>query len=1716
MSFTSNDDVNMLQASDKKNIGARGGNDRYILAPNQLSKGQTINIIDNQGVNTLHLTGGLTITNSLVSHTKLQLILSNGAVVKITGAHRFNFALGGDPLTANGSELNNFLQFTSRILGVESIPKKGTTQGRENILINEDGSANTTIPFNSYFDSAESSDLSTAILDNVSMNPNAANGLRDGVDGNILWSKKKVPSGKKSVDGLLISVNRTQNQQWSTSLVDDKTEISFSFAKNPPKYGPAYDSLMELKASFVPLNDSQQQLARDTLLGWSKVIPLSFAERDEPDSVGDIRWFASNAGQQIGTASALAPNDALSAAAGDIWIGPNYPEQYNNPTPGGYGYQTFLHELGHILGLIHPQDAVIPIDPERDQLRYTVMSYRDFAGDDLNGYDAKRFFPTTPMLDDIAALQYLYGANWNYKSESNTYTWAASTPIFETVWDGGGTGDTFNGANQIQAVIFNLNPGTWSSIGQQFWDGQALVRNGLTIAYGVDIENAIGSNFHDTLIGNPLPNRLEAGLGNDTLQGGGGRDEAVYQGFQAGFEWKIDNRKILIRDIDPSDGDEGNDTLINIETLVFRDVEVSPPISDEKGAILITDNLLIDKVLIPSSGNKSSNSSVLSPDGQWLVFYSESNNLLPGDNNGSGDIFLKNLNTGVVSSVNRNPDGTLGNGRSDNPIFSPDSQLLAFTSSSSNLVENDTNQANDLFILDLQSQKIQLVNSRSDGTPGNQGVSQFKEYAFSPDNRTVAFTSSATNLVSGETNTSSESQLFIKDLESGITKLVSMTPQGINANGPSFQPAYSSNGRWLVFGSFASDLVAGDDNGFPDIFLKNNFTGEIILASRGIDGISANASSWEPTFSPDGNWLVFESNATNLVEGMNRSDNNLYIKNLETGKLTLANTTSQGVLKEGYSDYPFFSPDGQWLAFSTDAPLVSQDDNETFDVYLKNLMTNEIRLMSQKALPTSRMGKSYSEGFSPNGEWLAVISEANLVPLDTNDKYDVFLINVATGRTIMANSTVDGLAGDQGTDVESTPWFSPDGQWLAFVSYDHNLLTQATQNDSDVYLKNIVTGEIKLANSSADGVRGNDSSNDIRGFTSDGQWLIFHSKASNLVAGDTNQQEDVYLKNMRTGQIMMANSNSIDLNYPIGSNGKVKNIQFSADGRWLGFESDASNLTTWDNNGQDDVFLFDMSSGQLVLPNTSKDGKPGNGGSSLSLFSANAHRLIFTSNSSNLTSENLIDSSPDNPSQIYVKDLLTGQMTLVATTPDGLPGNGRSEKPVLSNDGRWLVFQSTADNLKISGAGTGNEIYLKNLDSGQIGWVASASDLTGELSDVVGSPVFSPNSEWLAFTSYAPNLVANDDNTQSDVFIKRLSDNEIVLVSQNAQGKSGSGPSNQPLFSPDNKWLAFESAASDLIVGEHSNDWNNLFLRNLETGSTQLANNYVGTIPGAGWSNSATFSTSGQWLLFAANAPNPLTGEMGNERKLFFKNLNDGQTRLVNTSEDGSEGNGTMTHWPVFSPHDEWLAFWSNASNLVENDANKRLDLFLKNPLTGQNVLINAASDGSLGNDNLIMDPESSIELVRQGYLFISDQGPLNEQDQWLIFISKASNLVVNDDNGANPDVFVRNLQTGEVQLLFTAADGTQANKDNDNYDFACAPDARSVVFASSAYNIVPGDKNGVADVFIKDLFTGSVQRLVVGQGETFEDFEFSPTGEYISYIGGGHLYVTPNPYWLG
>jgi TolB protein len=395
--------------------------------------------------------------------------------------------------------------------------------------------------------------------------------------------------------------------------------------------------------------------------------------------------------------------------------------------------------------------------------------------------------------------------------------------------------------------------------------------------------------------------------------------------------------------------------------------------------------------------------------------------------------------------------GVEGNNASDRARMSIDSRYAVFGSQSSNLINGDSNGLNDVFRKDLVTGEVLRVSTSSTGEEqtGGAGASDVQT---SQDARYVVFSSSSTNLVSGDTNAAQD--VFVKDMLTGQLLAVSASESGVLGNSASSAPHVSADGRFVAFTSAATNLVANDNNGRSDIFLKDLSTGSITMVSTDSNGAISNNTSGAARITPDGRYVIFQSTGTNLVSGDTNGVEDIFIKDLETGITSRVSTTSAGAQATGGSSQAAdITPDGRYISFVSSATdLVTGDTNGIQDAFVKDLLTGEVRRVSTDSSNTQAVGGSTDQmKISADGRFVAMRSSAtNLVSGDANASTDIFVKDLASGATARLSVTSAGGEGSGGGCFD--PTFSADGRHVTFTSSFTNLVSSDANAQSDTFI----------------------------------------------------------------------------------------------------------------------------------------------------------------------------------------------------------------------------------------------------------------------------------------------------------------------------------------------------------------------------------------------------------------------------------------------------------------------------------------------------------------------------------------------------------------------------------------------------------------------------------------------------------------------------------------
>ncbi len=399
----------------------------------------------------------------------------------------------------------------------------------------------------------------------------------------------------------------------------------------------------------------------------------------------------------------------------------------------------------------------------------------------------------------------------------------------------------------------------------------------------------------------------------------------------------------------------------------------------------------------------------ISADGRYVVFGSTATNLIPGGTSGTGDIYLRDRVTDTTELISVATSGAHSNNGSYSPTISADGRFVAFGSQGSNLDPLDPTGSEDLYLRDRLLGTTHLISLSSTGTAGD-GYSDYP--ILTPDARFVAFVSSSTDLVPGDTNMAPD--VFVRDLALGTTERVSVSSSGTQGNSLCYDlpPAISADGRFVAFGSLASDLVAGDTNGAADVFVHDRLTGLTERASVDSAGGQANGQSgfWSVSLSADGRYVAFASDASNLVTGDTNGQTDVFVHDRTFGTTERVNVSSAGAQSNFYSGVNVhISGDGRFVVFDSSAANLDPNDPTFFaDVYVRDRAAGTTELVSVDTAGVHGDSQSTYNAVSADGRVVAFHSLAtNLVPGDTNGVFDVF-VRERSGAAGMAFCFGDG------------------------------------------------------------------------------------------------------------------------------------------------------------------------------------------------------------------------------------------------------------------------------------------------------------------------------------------------------------------------------------------------------------------------------------------------------------------------------------------------------------------------------------------------------------------------------------------------------------------------------------------------------------------------------------------------------------------------------------
>lgn len=399
------------------------------------------------------------------------------------------------------------------------------------------------------------------------------------------------------------------------------------------------------------------------------------------------------------------------------------------------------------------------------------------------------------------------------------------------------------------------------------------------------------------------------------------------------------------------------------------------------------------------------------------------------------------------------------------------------------------------------------------------------------------------------------------------------------------------------------------------------------------------------------------------------------------------------------------------------------------------------------------------------------------------------------GITTRVSVTSDGT---QGNGHSGDPSISADGRYVTFFSDASNLVIGDTNGQGDAFVYDRTTGDTSRVSVASSGEQAIDGGDVQPRISPDGRFVTFKSMADNLVDGDTNDAYDVFVHDQQTGETTRVSVSTGG----VQANRSSDTGSISYHGRYVAFSSLASNLVGGDTNESRDAFVNDRLTGETTRVSVASDGTQGNGSSASTSISADGRFVVINSDATNLVSNDI-----NGKGDAFVHDRHTGETTRVSVSSDGAQAFSTVWATAISGDGRYVAMASGASNL-VSGDTNGRmDVFVHDRQTGETTRVSVASDGM-ESNNYSSNPSISENGRFVAFGSYANNLVTDDTNDAYDVFIHDLTTAETTLISVATDGTQSNGSSQQGhSILNDGGAVAFGSYATNLVKGDTNGTW---------------------------------------------------------------------------------------------------------------------------------------------------------------------------------------------------------------------------------------------------------------------------------------------------------------------
>jgi Tol biopolymer transport system component len=861
--------------------------------------------------------------------------------------------------------------------------------------------------------------------------------------------------------------------------------------------------------------------------------------------------------------------------------------------------------------------------------------------------------------------------------------------------------------------------------------------------------------------------------------------------------------------------------------------------------------------------------------------------------------------------------------------------------------------------------------------------------------------------------------------------------------GGSTDPVITPDGRYIAFTSTAEDLVEGDTNGLADVFVRDLFeqsTERISVGSvRSIIAPGSLAGSSGARLSADGRWVVFSSTATNLVPGVTNLHGEVYLRDRLQGTMICPSDMAfvQWTFPEGArllqrrAFHPSMSEDGRYLVFVAEL-MLSAPFGIPQSLWRFEIASGQPTLITTN-LTFSEFVEPMMYTISPNGRWVAFVTESQ-----TNSN-NITLWDGAMGDTVLATPAIDGSTGANG--ICGRPELSADGRFLVFTSIADNLVTNTLTHDFNVFVRDLEKGQTALITADATGTGLGGADLVYPTISHDGKWVVFDSFQSGFVPDDKNFASDIFMHERETGAIDLVSRVDPAAQCTSGNgHSSLGPSPFSNDGSRLLFRSGSSDPAPGRPVVAGQIHAHDVATAANTLVSVNTDDAAANARCHDQVISGDGRSVAFVS-----VADNLTQGDTNGRLDVFVHDLGSRATTLISRVPQsGFSGNDKSDFPALSHDGNWVAFLSDASDLMEPEVGSEFlQAYLHDRQN-QVAIRVSHPLAT---SVEAATPKMSPDGRYLAYVNRrwpSDTWLYDRDDAQREEIVPGTAvaalggdyfsrDGHYLVTwgwGNNSAGtieafvmrrNLNTGTDEQLLLGPNRglalanltlddagRFVAFSTALG--LVPADTNERSDVYLLDFESRSlTLISLNSLGTAAGGGDSRDPSFSGDGRLVAFASEAGDLVPNDTNGTADLFVFDRYTGTLSVASVNPAGSVGDGHSGN-PRLSPNGYRLAFTSLATSLVGGDRNARNDVFL--------TTVHPTLTTDTDNDAMADDWEIH---------YFSGLEALPEQDPDLDgFPNLAEYIAGTDprDPGSHLRIEIATNESNEIQLYWAAAPG--------------------------------------------------------------------------------------------